>query len=90
MTDTSNVDTSNIVSGRHDSNREYYEKNKERIIKRNIYLNKLWREKNAEKLKEYQQCKITCECGAVIQRSTLSSHKKSIRHQIAMLSIVPN
>jgi len=51
---------------------EYYEKNKERIrIKTKEY-----NDKNKEKRQE----KITCDCGKIISRASLNSHRKSTQH----------
>jgi hypothetical protein len=52
--------------------REYYENNKEK----KLLWNKTYREKNIEKFKE----KITCECGALVNKKGLTRHRKTMKH----------
>lgn len=70
-----------------EKNKQYYEDNKTRIDQKN----KEYREKNREKSKEYfkkryqatkeaRKVKITCECGSVIGKGSLSKHKISKKH----------
>ena len=56
--------------------KEHYLKNKE---KRSEY-NKEYKLKNKEKRNEYDKVKITCECGCLINRGNISTHKKSKKH----------
>lgn len=67
--------------------KQYYKDNKTRIDQ----SNKENREKNREKSKEYfkkhyqankeaRKAKITCECGSVISKGSLSKHKTSKKH----------
>ena len=60
--------------------KEYYEKNKEKIAERK----KKWYENNREKLKEQMReshkVKVTCECGCIIRKGDLATHKKSNKH----------
>jgi hypothetical protein len=79
--------------------KEYYEINKDKIQENN----KEWREVNKDKIseqgKEYylnnkdkihdrQKEKITCECGFIISRVVLSRHKRSVKHQELMKTIL--
>ena len=42
---------------------------------------KQYRIDNNEKITKYKREKVTCECGSIISRSGLASHKKSRKHQ---------
>ena len=55
---------------------KYYENNKEEISEKM----KEWRKKNKEKINKREREKITCECGTIITRSNLSTHKKTKKH----------
>jgi hypothetical protein len=55
-----------------DKIKEYREDNKEYYQK----YNKQWIEDNKEKIKQ----KITCECGCIIRKNDISSHKKTNKH----------
>ena len=56
--------------------KEYYEQNKETIAeKRKKYI-----ETNKNKIQEYIKEKITCECGCLISRCSITKHKKSQTH----------
>ena len=60
--------------------KEYYEKNKEVVsVKQKEYY-----KKNSERIKqrvsERGNEKITCECGSVVSRGSMTKHKKSIKH----------
>jgi hypothetical protein len=63
--------------------KEYRETNKEKIKEGK----KQYRKNNIEKIKERGCEKITCECGAIISRSGISSHKKTKLHQNNLLKI---
>ena len=52
---------------------EYYQKNKEIVSEKNIE----YYHKNKEKLNK----KIECECGVVINKSSITRHIKTKRHQ---------
>jgi hypothetical protein len=54
----------------------YYENNKDKVKERK----KQYDEKNKDKKKEYAREKITCECGIILCRDSLSKHKKRIFH----------
>jgi len=51
---------------------KYYQENKEKLCEQR----KQYREENREKLKE----KITCECGCILRRDSLSRHKRTKKH----------
>ena len=81
------------IAGR--TKKEYYEQNKEKILKKQ----KEWYEDNKDKIKEYQQAnkdkikeyqqankekitqKITCECGSIIQKCEKPRHERSNKHK---------
>ena len=56
--------------------KEKYEKNKEEIKKKT----KEYYEKNKEEINKKSKEKITCECGAIVNRTVLARHKKSMKH----------
>ena len=41
---------------------------------------KAYRQANKEKLKEYNQEKIKCDCGVVVSRGHIARHNRSIKH----------
>ena len=68
--------------------REYIEKMKPTL---NSYLpsrtNKEWKQENKEKIQAYIEAnkekakeKITCDCGALVSKRNISTHKKSPKH----------
>ena len=56
--------------------KEYYQINKEYIKEKAKEYNKENKEAISERTKE----KITCECGCIIRKSDLSTHKKTNKH----------
>lgn len=59
-----------------DKLKDYYENNKEKIKEQtNEY-----RQKNKEIINEKQNEKITCECGIIINKSSIYRHKKTKKH----------
>lgn len=71
--------------------KKYYEKNKEQIAeqakeyreknaKELAEKRKKFYEKNAEQIKARQKEKVTCECGCIVARCELSTHRKTIKH----------
>lgn len=74
-----NADLNMINPNRNhtDSCKNYYETNKEIIANKR----KIKYEKNKEIIAEKTKEKITCECGSIIRKTDLSTHKKSIKHQ---------
>lgn len=65
--------------------KKYYENNIEKINrKHNEYY-----EINKIKIQEYQKEKITCECGCIIIRTSLTSHRKTKKHQEYLKGSIP-
>ena len=72
--------------------KKYYEDNKEYCNK----LNKEYAKKNPDKIKlnkaknreKYKAVKITCECGRVVPKYSLSRHKRSKNHLSFIQSVV--
>ena len=56
--------------------KEYRQKNKEQ---RQEY-DQEYRQKNKERIKERNKQKIECECGSIVCRSDISTHKRSKKH----------
>lgn len=63
-----------------EKNREYQKQWREQ----NRGYHKQWHEQNKERLKVKQNEKITCECGCVVKRGSLSNHKKTKKHIMLM------
>ena len=57
--------------------KEYHKKNKDKISE----YNKEYREKLKYKIKEYKTTKIECNCGVILNRDSISYHKKSKKHK---------
>jgi len=55
----------------------YYAVNKKQLIERY----KLYNAVNRDKILERNKIKIQCDCGAVVTKSNISTHKKSKKHQ---------
>ena len=71
--------------------KKYHEKNKEKINEqKKIYreqnkniINEQRKEKydeNKNKISEQRKEKITCECGSIVRKSDIASHRKSLKH----------
>ncbi len=60
--------------------KEYREKNKEQISEQT----KGYYDKNKEKIAEKRKEKVQCECGYIVSRNNLSSHKKRQIHKDLM------
>ena len=58
-------------------NKQYYESNKEAISNHQ----KLYRNQNKQSINENGKTKITCECGSIVSKSSLTGHRKSNKHQ---------
>jgi len=56
-------------------------KNKKEWRKNNKGPDKVYRENNKEKIKEYKSVIINCECGTELTRNHLSRHKDTKKHQ---------
>jgi len=71
--------------------KEYYQRNKERYCtnQKNYRKNHIeqvrqrhqkYENENKEKIQQRKREKVTCECGAVVCRGDISTHKKSNKH----------
>jgi hypothetical protein len=78
-----------VIAGRssQQSQKEYYEANKEHINKLNREYNKEYKKVNKVKIQEYRKEKITCDCGCIICKGDISSHKKTNKHINLMKTI---
>ena len=56
-----------------ESNKIYYEKNKDKAIK--------YYQQNLNKIKKRREIKILCECGSTINKYQLNEHIKTTKHQ---------
>ena len=74
---------------------EYYQRNKEKISKRNMEFyqknkekfsnrNMEYRQKNKERIAKCSIEKVTCECESVLSRCNLTNHRKSVKHKKLM------
>ncbi len=63
--------------------KEYYEDNKNKILE----YGKEYYEDNKNKILEYKKEKITCDCGCIIRKGDISSHKKTNKHINLMKTI---
>ena len=70
----------------------YYEDNRERMFdickkykedNKDYYITykKNWYVNNKDKINEDRKTEVVCECGCVLQKSTISRHKKTSKHQ---------
>ena len=48
---------------------------------------KEWKRNNYSKANERRREKVTCECGCVVNRASLSRHRKRKLHEINMLNL---
>ena len=55
---------------------EYYEKNKEKILE----YHKEYYEENKKEINKKASEKIECECGAIVRKSDIARHKKTLKH----------
>ena len=55
---------------------DYYVQNK---VKLNDYSKK-YNDINKDKINEYRNQAVTCECGCIVKKSTISQHRKSKKH----------
>ena len=60
--------------------RAYSLANKDAILARS----KAYREANKEKMYQRQGQKVTCECGAIVCRSYISTHRKREKHELLL------
>jgi hypothetical protein len=70
--------------------KEYYKENKEQLLEKQKEYKKEYYEKNKEQLLEKAKGKMTCVCGSVCNRSDISRHNKSKKHQLFVLNICSN
>jgi hypothetical protein len=66
-----------------DYDKIYRNENKDKLLNYHKDYHKEYYENNKEKYKEYYNNKkeqITCECGCILTKSSLLSHKKSLKH----------
>ena len=61
--------------------KQYYIDNKEKL---NEYSKQYWID-NKDKLAENRNQKITCECGCIVSKQNISTHRKSKKHIKLML-----
>jgi hypothetical protein len=59
-----------------EQHKEYYEQNKDRSLE----YKKKYRENNRDKISKQSSQQITCECGCIIRKDTLTKHKKTQKH----------
>jgi len=59
-------------------NKEYLQANKERIKEQK----KEYYQKNKQKKSEQRSQKIECECGSIVCRANISTHKRSKKHSL--------
>tara|TARA_R110001606_G_scaffold127039_2_gene261063 strand:- start:3326 stop:3925 length:600 start_codon:yes stop_codon:yes gene_type:complete len=72
--------------------KEHYQKNKDKIkqaTKKYQQTHKLTREQK-DRRNEMARVKITCECGAVINRNSMTNHKKTNRHKSLINQFTPS
>ena len=63
--------------------KQYYQDNKQRW-KQYYQDNRQYYQVNKDKLKARMNIKITCECGSIVSRRNISTHRKSKKHQRLM------
>ena len=68
----------------HDRKKKYYAENKEKIIE----LKKEYYEINKEKINETRQANILCECGCLVNKSSILRHKRSQKHVEIMKTLL--
>jgi len=79
---------------RNQQSKEYHQKNREEISKQKKEYNEKHKEQLNQQSKEYYQKnrekilqKVVCECGTEVNKSSLSRHKKSKKHQEFMKTL---
>ena len=65
--------------------KEYYTKNKEELCKQQME----YYTKNKEEINKKKTIKIVCECGSVICRGHISTHRKSAKHAKLLALVCP-
>ena len=80
-----------IKEQKKEYDKEYREANKEKLIERNKKYYEANKEKNSERCKKYREAnkeqlkakrreKIKCECGCLVIRKYISTHRKTKKH----------
>jgi hypothetical protein len=59
-----------------EQHQKYYQENKDKLIE----YSKNYREENRDKINEKRKEKVKCECGCMLSKKNLSTHKKSPKH----------
>jgi hypothetical protein len=78
--------------GKKEYNKEYREKNKQKLKEQRkkryeenkeefLEKDKKYYEENKEKISERRKEKIECPCGSIFRKDSLAKHKKSQKHQ---------
>jgi hypothetical protein len=62
--------------GKQEYEKQYYVKNKEKLLEHHKQYNTV----NKDKISEYQKQKVTCDCGCILTRTNLPKHKKTKKH----------
>jgi len=62
--------------GKQEYEKQYYVKNKDKILEHHKQYNTV----NKDKISEYQKQKVTCDCGCILTRTNLPKHKKTKKH----------
>jgi group I intron endonuclease len=67
-----------------ENKKEYYEHNKDKILENK----KEYYEANKDKIHEKRSLKIACECGFIVCKYSITNHKRSVKHQELMKTIL--
>ena len=59
------------------TSKEHYEQNKDKVLAHQ----KEYHEENKDKISKQNKIKVTCECGAVVNKSSLARHCKTKKHR---------
>jgi group I intron endonuclease len=70
------------IEGR--TKKQYYEHNKDKILENK----KEYYEANKDKIHEKRSLKIACECGFIVCKYSITNHKRSVKHQELMKTIL--
>jgi len=73
----------NFKEKRREYDKDYYNNNKDKIKEYHKEYYKEYYNENKDKIKQ----KITCECGCIIRKGDISSHKKTNKHINIMKTI---
>lgn len=67
-----NLDAIRQKDNEYRQNEQVKERAREKAMK--------WRQENKERHKAWQKEKVECECGSIVTRSGLSTHRKMLKH----------